>query len=287
MPTLYVVATPIGNLSDFSPRAIETLNSVSLIAAEDTSHTIKLLNYFNIKTPMISYHKYNEAERSETIISKMLNDNIDAAIVTDAGTPCISDPGYDLISAARQNGINVIGIPGACAAITALSISGFPSDTFAFIGFLNRDKNEQTKQLAKINELDIETFIIYESPFRILNTLKNIQSVIECDVCVCNDITKLHETSISGEISSVTEALSENPNVEKGEYVIILHKHPKEITEEKKDNISVEAMLTDIMIKNQCTLKDAVSILHKSGTLLSKKEIYSASLNLKKMFSAE
>lgn len=284
MPTLYVVATPIGNLSDFSPRATETLRSVQLIAAEDTSHTIKLLNHFNIKTPMISYHKYNEAERTEIIINKMLSENADIAIVTDAGTPCISDPGYDLISAARSRGITVIGIPGACAAVTALSISGFPSDTFAFFGFLNRDKNEQLKQLKKISELDIDTFIIYESPFRILNTLKNIQSVLKCDVCVCNDITKLHEASIAGEISEIIPILEQNENTQKGEYVIILHKTETHTDENENESVCTEAMLVDIMIKNQCTLKDAVGILHKTDSRFSKKDIYSASLVLKDMF---
>lgn len=284
MPVLYVVATPIGNLSDFSPRAIETLRAVALIAAEDTSHTIKLLNHFDIKTPMISYHKYNEAERTETIINKMLAENIDTAIVTDAGTPCISDPGYDLISAARRHGITVIGIPGACAAITALSISGFPSDSFAFFGFLSRDKSEQIKQLEKISELDIDTFIIYESPFRILNTLANIQSTVKCEVCVCNDISKLHETSIAGDITEVTEQLSQNANTEKGEYVIILHKTESKKPIEAAESISIEARLTDIMIKNQCTLKDAVGILHKAEPELGKKEIYSASLSLKNLF---
>ena len=147
MADLYVVATPIGNLDDISQRALDVLSSVALIAAEDTSHTVKLLNHFNIKTPMISYHKFNEDERSQYIIEKMLSENTDVAIVTDAGTPCISDPGYDLIKKARERGIGVFGIPGAYAAVTALSISGFPTDRFAFYGFLEREKRDQTEQL--------------------------------------------------------------------------------------------------------------------------------------------
>lgn len=284
MPVLYVVATPIGNLSDFSPRAIETLSSVALIAAEDTSHTIKLLNHFDIKTPMISYHKYNEAERTTVIINKMLTENADVAIVTDAGTPCISDPGYDLISAARKHGITVIGIPGACAAITALSISGFPSDSFAFFGFLSRDKGEQIKQLEKISALDIDTFIVYESPFRILNTLANIRDTIKCEVCVCNDLSKLHEASISGDIADITDLLTQNANAEKGEYVIVIHKTESKAPEKTREELSIEAQLTDIMVKKQCTLKDAVGILRKTNTELGKKDIYAASLLLKNMF---
>ncbi len=286
MPTLYVVATPIGNLSDMSPRAVETLSAVQLIAAEDTSHTIKLLNHFEIKTPMISYHKYNEAERSSTIIERMLNDNIDVAIVTDAGTPCVSDPGYDLIRAARESGITVIGIPGCCAAVTALSISGFPSDTFAFIGFLEREKKEQHEQLKKMNELDIDSLIVYESPFRLLSTLQNIRDVIDCNICVCNDITKLHEFSISGDINEVLPVLEEKSNIEKGEYVIIINKHKTETVDEAEpaDKLSLEAMIVDIMVKEGKTAKDAVAAVRKSCPDISKKEIYAASLKLKELF---
>lgn len=286
MPTLYVVATPIGNLSDFSPRAKETLQNVSLIAAEDTTHTIKLLNYFNIKTPMVSYHKYNEAEKTPYLINRMLSENIDIAIVTDAGTPCISDPGYDLINSARQNSIEVIGIPGCCAAVTALSISGFKADTFTFIGFLERNKSEQIEQLKKLDSIEIDNIIIYESPFRILSTLKNIENTINCDVCVCNDITKLHELSICGNIKDVTKQLEESPNAEKGEYVIIIHKHEKEKQElSDTHDISIEAQLVDTMIKQNCTVKDAITNLKNDNPQLSKKEIYSASINLKELFS--
>lgn len=285
MPTLYVVATPIGNLSDMSPRAKETLSSVSLIAAEDTTHTIKLLNSFDIKTPMISYHKYNEAEKAPYIIEKMSNEAIDVAIVTDAGTPCISDPGYDLIALARKNGIKVIGIPGPSAAVTALSISGFPVDTFTFIGFLERDERTQREQLQTINESPMDNIVIYESPFRLIGTLKVIADVIDCDVCVCNDLTKLHETTYTGEINDVIDTLSANANVEKGEYVIIIHKHKKEIiADESEEKISTEALLVDLMVKKGCTMKEAVSELHRQMPDVAKKEIYGASLRLKELF---
>lgn len=288
MPTLYVVATPIGNLSDMTPRAVETLSSVALIAAEDTSHTIKLLNYFNIKTHMISYHKYNEAERTDEIINKMLDENIDVAIVTDAGTPCISDPGYDLIARARKSGIDVIGIPGACAAVTALSISGFPVNRFAFYGFPERNKKDMLEQLKKINENEIDNIIIYESPFRILETLNNIKEVIDCDVCICNDLTKLHEYSISMPIKEACIAMQNNANVQKGEYVIILHK--KNIADQNEQNneasLSPEAMIVDEMVKNNITAKDAVIKLKKNSEY-SKKELFAASLNLKKLFESD
>lgn len=285
MPTLYVVATPIGNLSDMTPRAIDILSSVSLIAAEDTSHTIKLLNYFNIKTHMISYHKYNEAERTDEIISKMLDENIDVAVVTDAGTPCISDPGYDLIACARKNDINVIGIPGACAAITALSISGFPVDQFAFYGFLERNKKDMIEQLNKINENGINNIIIYESPFRILETLNNIKEVIDCDVCICNDLTKLHEHSVSMPIDQACIAMENDDNAQKGEYVIIIHKNSTDIKQNQDNVVSIspEALIVDEMIKNGITAKDAVTKLKKNSEY-SKKELFAASLNLKKLF---
>lgn len=286
MPTLYVVATPIGNLSDMTPRAIDILSSVSLIAAEDTSHTIKLLNYFNIKTHMISYHKYNEAERTDEIIIKMLDENIDVAIVTDAGTPCISDPGYDLIASARKHGISVIGIPGACAAVTALSISGFPVDQFAFYGFLERNKKDMIEQLTKINENGIDNNIIYESPFRILETLDNIREVIDCDVCICNDLTKLHERSVSMPIDQACLAMQNDDNTQKGEYVIIIHKNSTAIEQNQDNNtasVSPEALIVDEMIKNGITAKDAVAKLKKNSEY-SKKELFAASLNLKKLF---
>lgn len=289
MPTLYVVATPIGNLSDMTPRAIKTLCDVALIAAEDTSHTIKLLNYFNIKTRMISYHKYNESERTNEIIDKMLNENIDVAIVTDAGTPCISDPGYDLIAAARKNDINVIGVPGACAAVTALSVSGFPVDRFAFYGFLARNKKDMLEQLTKIKENEIDNIIIYESPFRILETLNNIREVMdECEVCICNDLTKLHESSVSMPIDSACVFMQNNDNSQKGEYVIIIHKKyelPQDSTSQNATT-SLEALLVDEMIKNGITAKEAVTNLKKT-TSYSKKELFAASVNLKKLFNTD
>lgn len=287
MPTLYVVATPIGNLSDLSPRAKEILSTVELIAAEDTSHTVKLLNYFDIKTHMISYHKFNEAERTPYIIGKMLEDGIDVAIVTDAGTPCISDPGYDLIAAARQSNINVIGVPGPCAAVTALSISGFQVDRFAFYGFLDRDNNRRTAQLEEIKNSPIENYVIYESPFRIIDTLKDIAEHIPSRVCICNDITKLHEYSFSADVNDAIAAMESNEKTEKGEYVIIVNKYPQQKEDEVNgEQPSTEALLVDYMVKHDCTAKDAIAFL-KSSTKLSKKELYNASLNLKTLFADE
>lgn len=282
MSKLYIVATPIGNLSDFSPRAISTLSQVQLIAAEDTSHTLKLLNHFSINTPMISYHKYNEAERTQKLIQRILNEDIDIALVTDAGTPCISDPGYDLVRAARRAGISVIGIPGPCAAITALSICGFPTDYFAFIGFLPRDKQSQQALLCKMEAMDIETFVLYESPLRILDTLNVIAASIPCEVCVCNDMTKLHEYSVAGDIADIVQQLAENPKTEKGEYVIILHKYQKAPAQpEAAPALSLEALLIDAVVKQNCSLKEAILLVKQANPDLSKRDLYTASLHLK------
>ncbi len=288
MPTLYVVATPIGNLSDMSPRAIETLRTVDLIAAEDTTHTIKLLNHFEIKTHMISYHKYNEAERTPAIISRMLNEGINVAVVTDAGTPCISDPGYDLIASARGHGIDVVGVPGACAAITALSVSGFCVDRFAFYGFLDRDKKERLRQLKRIEQNEVENIIIYESPFRIVETLKSINEAFPCEVCICNDITKLHEHTFCAPISEALAIMESNDNTEKGEYVIIIHKQSKDEAADENQavigSITPEALIVNEMISSSCSAKDAIAKLKKE-TEFSKKELFAAALNLKEMFA--
>ena len=285
MPTLYVVATPIGNLQDFSPRAIQTLSEVQLIAAEDTGHTLKLLNHFSIRTPMISYHKYNEAERAGQLIRRMREENIDVALVTDAGTPCISDPGFDLVKAARQGGIPVIGIPGPSAAVTALSISGFPTDNFAFIGFLPREKQPKAQALQRIKDMPVTTFVLYESPLRIKDTLKDIAEVLDCEACLCNDLTKLHEASLWGNIREVLERVTENPKSDKGEYVLILYKPVTDSAPETTaPALSPEALLVDEMVRRGCSLKEAIAYARERENAPAKKELYNASIRLKELF---
>ena len=283
MGTLYVVATPIGNLGDLSKRAIDTLTFADYILAEDTRQTIKLLNHFDIKNKMVSYHKYNESKRSFDVIEDLKNGK-NVALVSDAGTPCISDPGYILVKRAREEGIEVIGVPGASAVINALSISGLDTSSFTFYGFvptINKDKKELFEEIKHSN---VKTKVLYESPKRLIKLLEDInQEIPGCVVCVCSELTKVHESCTYGKIDEVLSIFIENKDNIKGEYVILLSNEP--VNEVKENNISIESLLIDIVVKNNCSLKDAVNILNKENKNLSKKEIYNASLNLKNILN--
>ena len=282
MGTLYVAATPIGNLNDVTPRLLEVLKSVDLIAAEDTRQTIKLLNHFEIKNKMVAYHKFNEKNKSNSIIEDLKNGK-NVALVSDAGTPCISDPGYILVKEARENNIEVIGIPGPSAIITALSISGLDTSSFTFIGFLPTDNKKINEELEKINNSDVKTFIIYESPKRLVKSVEKLKEEFKnSKIFIASDLTKIHERGFFGNINDVYETIKKDPKIEKGEYVVILEKE-----EIKKENIeynySIEAMLIDIMTKENCSLKEAIKTLNDNNKDLKKNNIYEASLNLKKI----
>ncbi len=215
---LYIVATPIGNLGDMSYRAIETLRSVSLIAAEDTRNSIKLLNHFEIKTPMTSYHEHNKYEKAEELI-KRLRSGEDIAVITDAGTPCISDPGEVLARRCAEEGIEITGVPGACAAINALAISGLSSRHFLFVGFLPSKKQKKDRR-AELERLRLETatMILYEAPHHLMETMHELCGVLGEDrrVCLCREMTKKHEEIIR---TSLGEACLLSP---RGEYVLII-----------------------------------------------------------------
>lgn len=284
MGTLFVVATPIGNLNDISRRTLDILNNCDFIAAEDTRNTIKILNHYGIKKSMTSYHKFNEKSKSSIIIKKLIEGS-NVALVSDAGTPCISDPGYQLVKLARESKIDVIGIPGPSAVITALSISGLDTSNFSFYGFLPTDNKKLEIKLKEIQNSDINTFVIYESPKRLLKLLVKLNNYFNDSLLfVASDLTKIHERGFFGKVSDVLELLIKDSNVEKGEYVIVLQKSKKEINHKETNNCSsIEALLIDIIIKNKCSLKDAVQIL-KSNKEFKKNQIYAASLNLKKIF---
>ena len=173
MPKLYVVATPIGNLQDFSPRGVETLKNVGLIAAEDTRVTMKLCQVFDIHTPLTSCHRHNEESKGEWLAEKMLAEDLDVAITTDAGTPCVSDPGWGLVKAAVERGIEVLPVPGCCAAVSALSVSGFDTREFAFYGFLPREKKDLKEKLLSIARGPAAA-VVHESPFRVIDLVKTI-----------------------------------------------------------------------------------------------------------------
>lgn len=201
---IYLVATPIGNLQDMTFRAVQTLKEVDFIAAEDTRHTLQLLNYFKISKPMISYHRHNEEIKTEELIQKALEGK-NIAIVTDAGTPGISDPGEEIVKAAIQEDIEIVPIPGACALVNSLIVSGMPTKEFSFYGFLplnKKNRNETFSQIAKENK----TVILYEAPHKLQKTLEDILNLIgDIPVCIVRELTKIHEEKIYGKISQIIE----------------------------------------------------------------------------------
>ncbi len=216
---LYIVSTPIGNLKDMTFRAVEVLKSVDLIASEDTRHTGILLKHYEIQTPQTSYFEHSKANKTEFLIG-LLKEGKSVALVSDAGTPGISDPGYRLIRAARESGIAVTAVPGACAAVCALSVSGFPTDRFVFEGFLPQKSAGRIRRLTELKE-ETRTIVVYESPHRLLKALKDIDEVLENPrVMVGRELTKKFEEIYEGEAHSALEHFSaRNP---KGEIVILI-----------------------------------------------------------------
>lgn len=217
---LYLVATPIGNLDDITLRAIKILQDVDFIAAEDTRHSLKLLNHFSISKPLISYHRHNEDVKSELLIEKLL-DGKNIALISDAGTPVISDPGEQIVRIALQNNIKVIPIPGACALINALIASGFDSKDFTFLGFLPLNKKNRNEKLEEIKKSTC-TIILYEAPHKLTSTLKDLDNILEDrKIVLAKELTKIHESFISGTAKELLE-LVPNP---KGEFVIVIEKN--------------------------------------------------------------
>ena len=281
MGILYIVATTIGNLGDITKRAIKTLETVDIILCEDTRTSSHLLNSLEIKTKLISYHKFNENERSGEVI-ELLKSGKNIALITDAGTPCISDPGSILISECISNKIEIYSIPGASALTTALTLSGLVIHNFAFYGFLERKNSKQKEELKRIQQNDLETIVFYESPKRIIPTIENIKEVMNDPyIIVLNELTKKFEKKYYGKSSQVLDLL-QKANYELGEYVIIVSKNKME---EKKEEVSLEALLIDKIIKNNYTMKEAINDLaFEFKNKYSKKEIYNASLKLKNIF---
>ena len=281
MGILYIVATPIGNLGDITKRAIKTLETVDIILCEDTRTSSHLLNSLEIKTKLISYHKFNESERSREVI-ELLKSGKNIALITDAGTPCISDPGSILISECISNKIEIFSIPGTSALTTALTLSGLVIHNFAFYGFLERKNSKQKEELKRIQQNDLETIVFYESPKRIIPTIENIKEVMNDPyIIVLNELTKKFEKKYYGKSSQVLDLL-QKVNYELGEYVIVVSKNK---TEEKKEEVSLEALLIDKIIKNNYTMKEAINDLaFEFKNKYSKKEIYNASLKLKNIF---
>ena len=232
--TLYLVSTPIGNLEDITFRAIKTLEEVDVIAAEDTRQTLKLLNHYNISKPLISYHRHNEDVRSDVLIKK-LEEGQNIAVVTDAGTPAISDPGEEIVRVAIENNITIIPIPGACALINALIPSGLNTKEFSFYGFLPLNKKLRNEKFEQLKS-DSKTMIIYEAPHRLITTIKDIiEKLGDRQIVVAKEITKIHETFLRGNASELVNKI-ENP---KGEHIILI-KGEKNKKENKLNNLSLE-----------------------------------------------
>ncbi len=219
MGILYVVGTPIGNLGDFSPRAVETLEKVDFIAAEDTRVTVKLLNHFGIKKPMVIYQKFNEYEQGDIIVSR-LQSGESCAIVTDAGMPCISDPGETLVKLCIKADVKVEVVPGPSAVISALAVSGLSVSRFTFEGFLSVKRTSRMEHLMELRH-ERRTMVFYEAPHKLLSTLKDMNSVFgDRNIVVVKELTKIHETSWRGTLSEAVKYHTENPP--KGEYVLVL-----------------------------------------------------------------
>lgn len=279
MGTLYVVATPIGNIKDITLNAIEILKSVDIIACEDTRTSGLLLKEYNISNKLVSYHKFNENNKSDFLIKELI-DGKDIAVISDAGTPCINDPGSYIVHKAVMNNINVIPICGPSAVISALSISGFTISSFSFYGFIPRTNKEVNELFNSIKSSDAELFVLYESPKRIKKSLQLIiEGLDNPEICLFNDLTKKHQRIYRGLSSEVLDEINSNPNSEKGEYALIIKKE-KEKTNIINEEVCLEARLVNTMIKNNCSLKDAIKEVSNNSDF-NKNEVYNASLNLK------
>lgn len=257
--TLYVVATPIGNLQDMTFRAVEVLKSVDRIAAEDTRHAGPLLKHFSINKPSLSMHEFNERERLSVVIDYLeAGENI--ALISDAGTPLISDPGFHLVREAKARGINVVPVPGACAAIAALSVGGLPTDRFVFEGFLPA-KTEARRNRLTVLLHEPRTIIFYEAPHRLLATLQDMVAVYgeERIAVVAREMTKLYESVITSPLIDLVEFYTKNPSKQKGEIVILLEGIDEEQSESKE---VVPAEVLDILLA-ELPVKQAAALASK------------------------
>lgn len=262
--TLFLVATPIGNLGDITLRALETLKQVDLIAAEDTRHSSKLLQHFGIKTPLTSLHDYNETKSSKFICSQ-LQQGKNIALISDAGTPLISDPGYHLVKTVRENNFQAVPIPGACAAIAALSAAGLPTDKFVFAGFLPAKSKQQLQQL---NELITETrtLIFYESPHRLLQTINNMLTTFGPNryAVIAKELTKIFETIYGNTLSEVQNWLLADPQHQKGEFVILVKGVEKTVTINPEILRILKLLAKDLSSKQAATLTAQITGANKN-----------------------
>lgn len=272
---LYIVATPIGNLNDMTPRAIETLQSVDLIAAEDTRHSGHLLQHHQIKTPMVSLHEHNEQQKSEVLLHR-LQKGESIALISDAGTPLISDPGYRLVTLIKQNGITVVPVPGACALIAALSSSGLPSDRFTFEGFLPAKQGNRRQVLERLRQ-ETATLIFYESPRRLKATLEDINELWGSQrlLCLARELTKLHETILTLPASELLEYVTEDNNQQRGECVLLAHGAEQQVSADEQE---LQRILTILL--EELPVRKAAAVA--AGILgVGKNQAYQVALEIK------
>jgi len=242
MGALVIVATPFGNLSDISPRALEALRTANLIACEDTRHTLKLMNHFGIQQPLVSYHDFNEEKKAGELGEKIRNGST-IALVSDAGTPGISDPGYRLVRYCREHGLTVLSIPGPNAAVTALAASGLPSDEFFFAGFLPPKKAARREKMERLRSVSC-TLIFYEAPHRVEETLTDLQEILgDREVCVARELTKVHEEFLFGRLSQIRSKVKAI-----GEFVIVVSGKTSEEQEAVKLPLTREQVLKTLGI---------------------------------------
>lgn len=276
--TLYLCATPIGNLEDMTYRVVRTLQEVDVIAAEDTRNSIKLLNHFDIHTPMTSYHEYNKIEKGRALVKRLLEGQ-NIALITDAGTPGISDPGEELVRMCHESGVAVTSLPGACACVTALTVSGLPTRRFCFEAFLPTDKKERRAVLAGLQN-ETRTTIIYEAPHRLLKTLQELLEVLgNRRLTVCRELTKKHETVF---LTTLEEAVAFYGQQEpRGECVLVMEGRSRTSVEEEKQKEFQEMSLQEHM-----KLYEDQGMDHKSAMKqvakdrgVGKREIYQALLH--------
>ena len=271
-PGLYVVTTPIGHMADITLRALEVLAAVDLIAAEDTRHTRRLLTHHNISNELISYHEHNEIQRTETLIQKLAQ-GAAIALVSDAGTPTVSDPGYRLVRAATEQQIAVIPVPGVSAAMAALSVSGLPTDQFTFVGFPVRKKNKRAAQLADLARLP-HTLIFYQSPQRLIRFMHELKEALgDRHSMLAREMTKLHEEFIRGSLSEIIRALGQRDAV-KGECTLLVAGAP---SAEQHGEEEIDAAIRTAMASAEHSLSDIAREL-ASRFNVGKKRIYDKAL---------
>lgn len=273
---LYVVATPIGNLADITTRAVQVLESVDIIAAEDTRHTKRLLNHLGIQKPLMAAHDHNEVHAADQIIAK-LYDGLNIALVSDAGTPLIADPGFHVAKQVAEEGFKIVPVPGPSAVITALSAAALPTDRFIFDGFLPPKSSGRRQYFASIKNEE-RTLVVYESPHRILASLEDLEGELGADkeLVVARELTKTFETFLRGSVSEIRAVMSEDANQQKGEFVLMI----RGAVSKKKLEVSQEAIDLTLLMAQELPLKKAAA-LAAQHTGYKKNQLYQLALEVK------